>query len=129
GVLTMTLKLLEDQEAFAKTELGKAKKNGQRKDKKNQKSAAGKRSKHDPRRNDPTLVTEEAFTKARQRMPLEFWVNLIIVLGAKFEAEHGSLHRFRDFRILAMDGTRIAVPNQKRLADYFGSSKNKTGTH
>jgi len=121
SVLTMTLRLLEDQQQFAQSKLGKAKKNGQRKKQ--------RRSKHDPRHNDPTEVTEEAFAQARQRMPLAFWMNLIIVLGDGFEAEHGRLHRFRRFRVLAMDGTRINVPNWKANRDYFGSAKNKSGSH
>jgi hypothetical protein len=67
-VLATTLKLLEDQQDFASTKLGKAKKADKRRRR--------KRNKHDPRRNDPTEVTEEAFTKARQRMPLSFWLAL-----------------------------------------------------
>jgi hypothetical protein len=121
SVLTLTLKLLEDQQQFAQSKLGKAKKNGQRRQR--------RRSKHDPRRSDPTEVSEEAFAQARQRMPLQFWVNLIIVLGEGFEAEHGGRHRFRGFRVLAMDGTRINMPNWKANRDYFGSAKNKSGTH
>lgn len=121
-VLTGTLKLLEDQEHFAQSKVGKAKRNGQRR------KRPGK-SKHDPRRNDPTEVTEEAFAKARQRMPLEFWIHLIIILGEKFAAEHGKLHTFRGFRILAMDGTRIDLPNYRALRDHFGTAKNKSGAH
>lgn len=122
SVLTLTLKLLEDQQQFPQTKLGQAKKNGQRK------KPAG-RHKHDPRRNDPTEVTEEAFVQARQRMPLEFWLNLIIILGERFQAEHGPQHIFRGFRVLAMDGTRINLPNWKALRDHFGAAKNHSGTH
>jgi len=121
-VLTMTLKLLEDQQHFAQSPLGQAQKNGHRR------KTCG-RSKHDPRRNDPTHVTEEAFAKARQRMPLEFWINLIIILGEQFHAEHGAHHRFRGFRVLAIDGTRIDVPNWKALKDHFGTAKNHSGAH
>ena len=116
-VLTMTLRLLEDQQDFAQSKIGRAKKNGQRRRPRG-------RSKHDPRRNDPTAVTEEAFTKARQRMPLAFWMNLIIILGENFAAEHPAQHRFRGFRILAMDGTRLNVPTSKALKDHFGMAKN-----
>jgi hypothetical protein len=122
GVLTMTLKILEDQEGFGNTKLGKAKKRGKRKRPKG-------RSKNDPRRNDPTQVSEEAFVKARQRMPLEFWINLIIVLGEQFEAGRGNFHVFRGFRVMAMDGTRIDLPNYQPLRDHFGTAKNKSGAH
>lgn len=120
-VLTMTLKLLEDQQQFAQTELGKAKRNGQCRKRKG--------SKHDPHGSDCTKVTDEAFVQARQKMPLEFWLNLIIVLGERFEAEHGKRHYFCGFRVLAMDGTRISVPNWKANRDYFGAAQNKTGFH
>ena len=70
-LLPLTLKLLSDAEGFAATPLAKAKKQGQRRKKSRQ------RSKHDPRRADPTVVSEEAFVKARQRVPLEFWLTLL----------------------------------------------------
>jgi hypothetical protein len=123
-VLTMTLRILEDQEHFAKSKLGKAQKKGR--------SAAadcGKRSRHDPRRGDPTVVSEEAFAKARQRMPLEFWIQLVIVLGERFEAEHGALLKFHGLRLLALDGTRLDLPNWKSLKDYYGTASNKGGQH
>jgi hypothetical protein len=119
-ILTTTLKLLEDQQGFASTKLGKAKKLGKRR---------RKRNKHDPRRNDPTEVTEEAFTKARQRMPLSFWLALIVLLGERFEQNHGEQLRFRGFRVLAMDGTRLNLPEAKSLRNFFGTSKNAAGEH
>jgi hypothetical protein len=88
-VLTMTLKLLEDQEQWS-AKLRKVKKQGKRR-------ARHKRSKHDPRREDPTVVSEAAFSKARQRMPVTFWLELIIVLGEQFAQQHGELHAFCGF--------------------------------
>lgn len=120
-VLTTTLKLLEDQQQFPRTPVGRAQKNGRRK--------KHRKCKHDPRRNDPTAVSEEAFAKARRRLPLEFWINLIVVLGDLFEAKHAELHRFRSFRILALDGTRIDLPNRQALRDHFGAAKNHSGSH
>lgn len=121
-VLTTTLKLLEDQQQFAQGTVGRAQRAGRRKNTRG-------RSKHDPRRHDPTKVTEEAFATARQRMPLEFWFHLIIVLGEHFAAAHGDRHQFRRFRILAMDGTRLDLPNWAALKKHFGSAQNKSGTH
>jgi hypothetical protein len=120
-VLTTTLKLLEDHEDFANSKLGKAKKAGKRR--------RSKGNKHDPRRNDPTEVSEEAYVKARQRMPLSFWLELIVVLSERFEQDHGERLRFRGFRILAMDGTRLNLPEAKPLQEFFGTSKNGTGNH
>lgn len=122
GVLTMTLKLLEDQQQFAQSSIGQTQKNGRRR------KQPGK-SKHDPRRNDPTQVTEEAFAKARQRMPLGFWINLLIILGEQFAAQHPQLHRFRGFRVLALDGTRLDVPNFPELRQHFGTASNQSGAH
>ena len=129
-VLTMTLKLLEDQQGFYATKLGQAKKHGKRpKQKKggNGKKKKAAKSKHHPYRNDPTEVSEEAFVKARRRMPFPFWINLIIVLGERFQEEHQQLLKFRGFRLLAMDGTCLALPNWKRLKDHFGTAKNARG--
>ena len=123
GILTMTLRLMEDQEHF-QNHMARLKRSGQGR----QKLPKG-RSKHDPRRTDPTQITEEAFAKARQRMPLEFWINLIIILGEQFAARHQDGHQFRGFRILAMDGTRIDLPDWQTLKDHFGTAKNRSGAH
>lgn len=120
-VLTTTLKLLEDREGFADSKLGKARKAGKRRH--------GKRNKHDPRRNDPTEVSEEAFVKARQRMPLSFWLELLVVLSERFEEDHGARLRFRGFRVLAMDGTRLNLPEAQALSKFFGAAKNAVGNH
>jgi hypothetical protein len=129
-ILQMTLKLLEDQQDFYSTKLGKAKKSGkrreQRRNSKGQQKKSGK-SKHCPTRDDPTQVSEEAFVKARRRMPISFWINLIIVLGEEFQQQHHSLLTFRGFRLLAMDGTCINLANWKALKDHFGTAKNARG--
>lgn len=129
-VLTMTLKLLEDQQGFYSTKLGKARRNGQRrKQKKADKGGKKKpgKSKHHPKRDDPTVVSEEAFVKARLRMPLSFWINLICILGEQFQEQHQSLLKFHGFRLLAMDGTCVDLPNWKRLRKHFGTAKNAQG--
>ena len=120
-LLPLTLRLLEDQQGFYRTKLGKERQKAKRR-------KSGK-SKHSPHRSDPTQVSEEAFAKARQRMPLEFWMNLLLVLGERFEAAHGAMVRFRGFRLLAVDGTEINLPNWKPSKDHFGMAKNKSGQH
>ena len=118
-ILTTTLKLLEDQEQSA-ANLRRANRQGKQRSRK-------KRSKHDPRRDDPTVVSEAAFAKARQRMPMTFWLELIIVLGEHFEKQRGPEQHFRGFRVLAMDGTRIDLPECESLRDHFGTAKNVFG--
>lgn len=133
SILTTTLRLLEDQQGFYSTNVGKAKQNAQRRQKRKpgKKGRNGKpsRSKHSPQRNDPTQVSEEAFVKARKRMPLEFWINLIMILGEQFHLQHPEQHMFRGFRLLALDGTDISLPNWRALKDHFGTATNKTGQH
>ena len=121
-VLTMTLKVLQDQQHFAQTKLGKATKAGRKK-------GGKKTSKHHPHRNDPTQVTEEAWSKARQRMPLAFWMELIVVLGERFQAAHQARLMYRGFRLLAADGTRLDLPNWPALRKYYGTARNKGGQH
>jgi hypothetical protein len=115
-ILTATLKCLEDSQGFTQTKLGKSKKAA--------KHRRRKRSKHSPYRNDPTIVSEEAFVKARQRIPLSFWMALLAVLCETFEEHHRERLRFRGFRILAMDGTRLSLPEAEKLHASFGNGKN-----
>ena len=131
-ILTVTLQLLQDQEQFAKSEFGQDLANKERRSQ-CQKSRAKKRrkpiSKHRPHGQSPKQVTEEAFAKARQRMPLSFWLHLIGVLLERFEAEHAERMRFRGFRLLAMDGTRLTLPDEKALRNFYGTASNGKGKH
>ncbi len=117
-VLTQTLKLLADTEGFSSTPLGKERHNAKRR------KPARQRSRHDPRRRDATVLSEEAFTKARRLVSLDFWQALFTLLGERFEAVHGGRVRWKGFRLLALDGTEIKLPRWKRLAEYFGTSQN-----
>ncbi|QDU35774.1 Transposase DDE domain protein [Maioricimonas rarisocia] len=83
-----------------------------------------KASKHSPRGKDPATVTEEAFTQARRRMPVAVWFVLIELLTARFEEQHQDLIRWKRFRLLALDGTTIRLPQHNRLAEHFGTSSN-----
>lgn len=122
-ILTVTLKLLQDQEHFSQSSFGK------KLDKKKLRQAARRKKKYDPHGSDQTQVTEEAFAKARQRMPLAFWFELILVLGERFEAQHGQRLCFRGFRLLALDGTRLTLPDEKPLRQFYGTANNGTGRH
>ena len=135
-VLTMTLKTLEDQEAFSSTPLGKQRKQQETKKKKKknakrcakrkgkQKGKGGRKSKHHPHRNDPTQITEEAFAQARQRMPVAFWMALVTILARRFEQDHSRHMNFRGFRLLAMDGTTFKLPKTQALREHYGRPKN-----
>jgi Transposase DDE domain len=116
-VLTQTLKLLEDYRCFPSN----------RSDKKDRKLPK-KRAKHDPRTEHDT-VTEEAFAQARKRMPPKFWFALLGNLVEQFEAQHGDRVRLNGFRLLAMDGTRLDVPDTARNRKRFGTARNAHGDH
>ena len=118
SVLTGILRALEDQASFDSSSLGQARRASQRKRK--------KRSKHSSTKNDPTTPpSEEAFVQARQRVPREFWQNLLIILADAFHQQHQATLRFKQFRILALDGTRIPLPYHKPLIQHFGTAKNQ----
>jgi Transposase DDE domain len=118
AVLVTVLKLIQDSSDYPQSPIAKARRQGRKKSKRK------KRHKHDPRGQDPTQLSEEAFVQARRKMPWSFWLSLIMVLARNFEAEHRASVRWRGFRLLALDGTGIRLPHWKRLASYFGVAKN-----
>lgn len=120
AVLVVTFKILADVEGFGQTPLGKE----QQRCRRNAKRRKRKRSKHDPRRDDPTIVSEEAFSKARRLMPIDYWRALIFLLVERFESEHGGWMYWQGYRLLAIDGTTINLRREKCLIDHFGTAKN-----
>jgi len=128
SVMCMTLKLLADQQGFGETAIGRAQRQGQRRKarrKAKKKAGSGKkrpRSKHDPRQDDPTVVSEEAFTKARRRLPIAFWTALLKVLYEGFEKVHGDQLCWKRFRLLALDGSCIDLEGWKRLRKHYGAA-------
>jgi hypothetical protein len=81
-------------------------------------------SKHDPRGRTPMAVSEEAFVQARQLMSIDYWLWLILLLARRFQDKHPDAVRWKGFRLLALDGTEIALPYWKSLAQDFGTSRN-----
>jgi hypothetical protein len=119
-VLAFTLKLLGDNEQFVNSPLGQTVQSSKDSDRRR----SAKRCKHDPRREDVTQISEEAFVQARGRMPLSLWAALLIVLGERFAQQHDAQLRWKNFRLLALDGTTLKLPNRKELRDHFGTAKN-----
>ncbi len=119
GILQCTLKILDDacdwKPASTPKKSSKKKKRGGKKSKK---------SKHNPRGKSPTKVTEEAFTQARRLMPMSFWTALIVILSNRFQNRRGRWTRWKQFRLLALDGTTISLPAWEKLKAYFGTAKN-----
>jgi hypothetical protein len=120
-VLVLVLKLLHDAPDWSASELASAQRQGQ------QRARRQKRHKHDPRGQDPTQLSEEAFVQARRKMPWSFWVALLMALTDRFEQQHGGRVRWKRFRLLALDGTTIQLENWPRLTEHFGSVRNGRG--
>src|SRR3954469_16018432 len=74
-VLDHTLKLVEDGPHYRGSTLDRARRNA---------PPTGERRRHDPRPKDPGTVTEEAFAQARQLLPWDFWVGLVVLLAERF---------------------------------------------
>jgi hypothetical protein len=94
-----------------------------------QNKSGKKKSRHDPRQGAGVPVTEEAFSKARRRMPTEFWVALFLLLAQQFQRLYADVVRWQRFRLLAIDGTRLDLPDWPALRDHFGTANNATGAH
>jgi len=117
-VLDHTIKLVEDGPHYHGSALDRARRAPK---------PFGPRRRHDPRPGDPGAVTEEAFAQARRQLPARFWVALIVVLTERFLARHDARTRFREFRLLCLDGTCLNLHAWKRLRDYFGTVSNGKG--
>ena len=95
-MLTLTLKLLADTEGFPETPLGRERNKAKRR------GPTRQRRKHDPRRGDATVVSEEAFTKARRLLSVDFWRALLALLSERFDGGYGELIRWKGLRLLAL---------------------------
>jgi hypothetical protein len=120
-LLTLTLKLLQDAPEWESTPLATARQPGRGR------SRGRRRSKHDPRRRDPLVVTEEAFVQARKRMPPGYWMALLGVLCERFATDHAESIHWKPYWLMALDGTCVNLQADKRLADHFGTASNGHG--
>jgi hypothetical protein len=123
GVLEVALKILEDAGSWqpAVPKESSQQKNGE---KKSGGQKGQEKSKYNPYGKSPTSVTEEAFSLARKAMPQSFWIALILILGKHFEQQHGRLTRWKQYRLLALDGTTISLSAWQKLRAYFGAARN-----
>ena len=115
-VLTETVRMLDLAANGLPEPIVKGRRNAER--------CKSKRSKHDPRGTDPAVVSEEAFVHARRNMPQAWWECLIHVLTERFEGQHGQVIRWKEFRLLSLDGTTLRLPKAQRLSKHFGTSGN-----
>jgi hypothetical protein len=86
-------------------------------------------NRHDPRGGGADGVTEQAFAKARPRLPTAFWVALFILVGEQFQQGYSAVVRWQHFRLLAVDGTRLSRPDYPAVRAHFGKARNAGGDH
>lgn len=73
-------------------------------------------------------VSEEAFCQARKQLTLAFWQNLWEQLVTRFEAKFTPAMLWKDtFRLCAVDGSDVNLPNAPSLARFFGRPCNGQG--
>lgn len=116
AVLQLVLKLLQDDAGWVGSPLAALQRRGQ------QQQQRRRAKKHDPRGTDPCQLSEEAFAQARPKAPPAFWVNLLLLLSDRCQQEHPQAVRWRNFRLLALDGTTINLPAWRPLRDHFGTA-------
>ena len=143
SVLCMTLKLLADQQGFGQTAIGRAQHQGQRRKsrrKSNKKSGSRKRrprSKHDPRQDDPTVVSvRKPSPKHAIAFRKQFWMELLKVLNEGFESVHGDQLCWKRFRFVCwmvpvstLDGWKRFAEALKGAAGRGKGTEKDTGTH
>ena len=126
SLLGLPLKALRDHENFPASDLHRL--IAQAEQQRRRKSKRRPTPDHDPR-GAAAGVSEQAFAQARQRMPSAFWLALFLLLAEQFQRLHGDVIRWQHFRLLAVDGTRIDLPDWPALRRHFGTATNAWGTH
>jgi len=71
-------------------------------------------------------VSRQAFTKQREMIKHEAFIDLNDLFVQKFEKEDGEIATYRGYRLFSADGTIIDLPNTQVLREHFGYSSNGT---
>lgn len=69
-------------------------------------------------------VSRQAFSKGREKIKPEAFIDLNDLLVQKFEEEDGEIATYRGYRLFSADGTLIDLPNTPLLRERFGCSSN-----
>ena len=75
---------------------------------------------------DIRAVTKGAFTKARAKLKHTAFISLMHSSLKIFYAE-APVEKWEGFRVLAVDGSRLNLPNHKSIEDEFGQFDDKVG--
>ena len=74
-------------------------------------------------------VTNSAFSQARQKLSHTAFIELTEETIVEPYYADGNYDKFRDFRLVAVDGSKIILPNTEALCDEFGSINFTHGRH
>jgi hypothetical protein len=74
---------------------------------------------------DTMIYTKQSFAEARQNLRPEAFtlLNNVFIQGYY---SRGDYVRYRGFRLLALDGSVIALPNTPALRAHYGASENQS---
>jgi hypothetical protein len=64
-------------------------------------------------------LSQQAFSEARQKLKWEAWELFDITVEVPYQ---GEIERWNGFRVMAIDGSKINLPNDPSLRDYFGTA-------
>ena len=71
-------------------------------------------------------VSRQAFSKSRENIKYEAFIDLNDLLVQKFEEDDSKIETYRGYRLFSADGTLIDLPNTVPLREHFGFSSNGT---
>jgi len=75
---------------------------------------------------DDETVSRQAFSKSREHIKHEAFIDLNDSLVQKFEADDGEIATYHGYRLFSADGTLIDLPNTEQMRWHFGYSSNGT---
>lgn len=76
-----------------------------------------------------SVFSKSAFSQCRNKIKPEVFVHLNQTLIREFYTDNDdSVKLWEGFRLLAIDGSRLTLPNTEELKNYYGETKNQTNT-
>lgn len=73
--------------------------------------------------------TKSAFVQARMKIKPEVFKHLSNILTNQFYTDNDiAVKKWKEFRILAIDGSRLTLPVTEELKELYGETKNQTNT-
>ena len=74
-----------------------------------------------------SVFSKSAFSQCRNKIKPEVFVHLNQTLIREFYTDNDdSVKLWEGFRLLAIDGSRLTLPNTEELKNYYGETKNQT---